>query len=108
MGTEDSAKTTAYRVCAWCGSLIGVKHWASLWEESTVTHGVCEPCAQELRRSADRLPAVADDCARYRTTRPVPVGAPGAVHRDAPQAGSPSRALACSRSRVSKPSVNES
>ena len=49
MRIEYSAKTTAYRVCAWCGFLLGVKTWPSVWEESTITHGVCERCAQRLR-----------------------------------------------------------
>ena len=61
MRTEYSAKTTAYRVCAWCGFLLGVKTWPSVWEESTITHGVCEPCGQRLRHRTREVPLAGGD-----------------------------------------------
>jgi hypothetical protein len=64
MKIEHTAKTTAYRVCAWCSSLLGVKTWSSAWEESTITHGVCEPCMEGLRRKTqDSRPAPRDSLA---------------------------------------------
>ena len=70
MRIEYSAKTTAYRVCAWCGSLLGVKTWPSAWEESTITHGVCEPCAQRLRHRTHQVPSATVD-AGHRQVDPI-------------------------------------
>ncbi len=61
MRIEYSAKTTAYRVCAWCGFLLGVKTWPSVWDDSTITHGVCEPCAQRLRHRTSEVPLAGGD-----------------------------------------------
>jgi len=58
MRTEYSAKTTAYRVCAWCGFLLGVKSWPSVWDDATITHGVCEPCMRRLLNRTHESPAV--------------------------------------------------
>jgi ribosome-binding protein aMBF1 (putative translation factor) len=64
MRMENSAKTTAYRVCSWCGSLLGVKTWPSAWEESTITHGVCQPCMRQVRHQTRQVPSAAAEAAQ--------------------------------------------
>jgi hypothetical protein len=66
---EYVAKTTAYRVCAWCDSLLGVKSWPSPWEESTITHGICEPCTQQLRNQTASPLSALGEAERWRGER---------------------------------------
>jgi hypothetical protein len=87
MRIEYAAKTTAYRVCAWCSCLLGVKSWPSVWEESTITHGVCETCMRQLlHRTRSDAPAnggvargpvdptaEADEMSRSEWSEPAPV-----------------------------------
>jgi hypothetical protein len=73
MRTEYSPKTTAYRICAWCGVLLGVKTWPSVWDDSTITHGVCEPCAQRVRNETRQAPHRGGDAGPGRSDPTAPV-----------------------------------
>jgi hypothetical protein len=58
---ERSPETSTDSVCAWCGSPLGVKSGPCVGEGGTISHGVCETCARELEREAERLFPDGDD-----------------------------------------------
>jgi hypothetical protein len=59
---EHLPETSADSICAWCGSVLGVKSRPCVGEEGAISHGVCEACAREVERQAERLYPAGDDC----------------------------------------------
>jgi hypothetical protein len=59
---EHSAETKGDSVCAWCGSLLGLKSRPCPGERGAISHGVCEACAREVERQAERLFPAGDGC----------------------------------------------
>jgi hypothetical protein len=59
MMASPGAETTVKRVCAWCGSVLGLTHWPWTGRTSITSHGVCSSCATRIQASRRAHPASA-------------------------------------------------